>query len=488
MEKCMQKLRERGITNTPTNIPHVRSNCGLLLNREETLTVAGLKTSLNNPDAALTARGHAGQDLRVPAIYVLNKRGMPLMPCSPRKARILLKEGKAKVTQRTPFTIQLIAATGETKQPITLGVDSGYNSVGLSAVTENREVYSAEVALRTNIVKLNSERKQYRRFRRYRKTWYRKSRFLNRKKPEGWLAPSIKHKLDSHIKLINKLKEILPVSHIIVEVAAFDIQKIKNQGISGTEYQSGAQAGFWNVREYVLHRDEHSCQQCKGKSKDPILEVHHIVSRQVGGDSPDNLLTLCSTCHSKISKGELKLEHIEQAKAFKAETFMSTVRWLLVNNLREPGNIIASHTYGYITKHNRILLNLLKSHINDAFVIAGGTTQERDPIHYLVKQVRKCNRKLFKGDRSHIKNTAERYINGFQRFDKVLWRGEECFIFGRRKSGYFDLRKLDGTRIHASAKMKELTLLENANTILIERRTAIPPLPEGRGILAVTGL
>jgi RRXRR protein/HNH endonuclease len=297
---------------------------------------------------------------------------------------------------------------------------------------------------------------------------YRQPRFLNRKKQDGWLAPSIQHKLNSHIKLINKVKAILPISHIVIEVAAFDIQKIKNPEISGSEYQNGEQKGFWNVREYVLHRDGHTCQHCKGKSKDPILEVHHLVSRQVGGDRPDNLLTLCSTCHGKVSRGEIELDIIP-LMTFKAETFMSTVRWMLINKLRESGNTVI-HTYGYITKNNRISLGLPKSHVNDAFVIAGGTANKKSSS-YSIQQVRKCNRKLFKGDRSHIKNTAERMVKGFQRFDKVLWKRTECFVFGRRISGYFELRKLDGTKVHASAKAKELKLLEAAKTFLVELKT-----------------
>ena len=120
-------------------------------------------------------------------------------------------------------------------------------------------------------------------------------------------------------------------------------------------------------------------------------------------------------------------------KGFKPETFMSIVRWKLVNLLRGTGNIV-NHTYGYITKFNRIALGLEKSHITDAFIIAGGTTQERNSISFLIKQVRKCNRKLFKGDRSHIKNTDARIIHGFQRYDKVLWNKIECFVFGRRKT------------------------------------------------------
>jgi len=406
----MQQLEERN-TYTPTDIPHVSGNCDLSLNREETLSVAGLKTSSNNSDAALIATEHAKQNMSVSAVYVLNMRGQPLMPTTPRKAQNLLKEDKAKVVKRTPFTIQLKYATGEVKQEIALGIDSGYQNIGISAITEKKEVYSAEVKLRTDMVKLNSERRQYRRARRSRKTWCRPPRFLNRKNPEGWLAPSIQNKLDSHIKLINKVKQLLPIT---------------------------------------------------------------TVSRQIGGDAPDNLLTLCETCHDKVTKGKLKLD-IQLPTGFKPETFMSIVRWKLVNMLRGAGNIVI-HTYGYITKFDRIALGLEKSHSTDAFVIAGGTFQKRSSLSFLIQQVRKCNRKLFKGDRSHIKNTAPRFILGFQRFDKVLWNNIECFVFGRRKTGYFELRKLDGTKIHASAKAKELTLIETSKTLLISnlRRSTLP--------------
>lgn len=403
-------------------------------------------------------------------VFVLNKHGKPLMPCKPRKARLLLKEGKAKVIKRTPFTIQLKFGSTGYKQNITLGVDSGFTHIGISAVTKKEELYAADVNLRTTIVKLNAERKSYRRTRRNRKTWYRKPRFLNRKKPEGWLAPSIQHKLDSHIKIINQVKKILPITEIIVEVASFDIQKIKNPDINGVQYQQGEQLGFWNTREYVLYRDGHTCQHCRGKSKDKILNVHHIESRQTGSDRPGNLVTLCETCHKKHHAGQIKLK-VSKAKGYRAEAFMSMVRWRIINQLHEEGNIVR-HTYGYITKRNRIELYIEKSHINDAFIIAGGNGQERAESHYYQKQVRKCNRKLFKGIRSHIKNTAPRFIKGFRCWDKVLWRGIECFIWGRRITGYFDIRKLCGEKIASSANVKELILLESAKPILTERKMA----------------
>jgi len=392
---------------------------------------------------------------------------------------LLLKQNKAKVVRRTPFTIQWTIPTRSYTQTVTLGVDSGYLNVGLSAVSDTKELYSSEVQLRTDIVKLNSERRQYRRSRRNRKTWYRKARFLNRKKPEGWLAPSIQHKLDSHIKLLERVGKILPITKTIVEVAAFDIQKIKNPDISGTGYQNGDQKGFWNVREYVLYRDGHTCQHCKGKSKDPVLEVHHIISRQKGGDNPDNLITLCKACHHKVSLGKISLK-VKPSKQFKAETFMTMVRWRIINELRKDGHDIY-HTYGYVTKGNRIDLKLPKSHTNDAFVIAKGNGQKRTYDQYFIKQVRKCNRKLYRGDRSHIRNTAPREVFGFRRYDKVKWNSMECFIFGRRSTGYFDLRTLDGTKVHSSAKHNTLTLLERAGTLLTERR-AVFLSPTSRGV------
>ena len=398
-------------------------------------------------------------------VMVLNQRNQPLMPCSFRKARILLRQGKAVVAKKLSFAIRLTVATGETVQPVTVGLDSGYVNVGVSAVAGRKELHAEEVELRSDIVDLNSERRQYRRARRNRKTWYRQPRFLNRKKPEGWLAPSLRHKLDSQVKLVVGLAKVLPVSKVVVEVASFDIQKIKNPEIEGIVYQQGEQVGFANVREYVLHRDGHKCRHCKGRSKEKRLEVHHRESRRTGGDRPENLVTLCKVCHDWATAGE-DLRFGKTPPGFKAETFMTTVRWKLVDRLREYGFEVA-HTYGYLTKMRRKEAGIEKSHANDAFVIAGGTGKhERQGVVLRKKQVRKCNRKLFKGDRSHIKNTAPRLVKGFARFDKVKFRGVEGFLFGRRSSGYFDLRKLDGTRIHASAKWVELKLLERGGTML----------------------
>ena len=406
-------------------------------------------------------------------VYVLNKQGEPFMPCTPRKARMLLKQQKAKVVKRTPFTIQLLYGSSGYKQSVSLGVDVGTKHVGLSATTEQQVLLEGEAQLRTDIQELLATRLQFRKARRSRTTRYRKARFLNRKKTKGWLAPSIQHKVDSHIKLVNLIHQILPVAKITVEVAQFDTQLLKNPLIQGTDYQQGDQMGFWNAREYVFYRDKHTCQHCKGKKKDKILNVHHIESRKTGGNSPDNLITLCETCHDEIHRKGL--EHLFKRKnqLLRDASQMTLMRWFIYNGLKKLYPHIQL-TYGYITKNTRITNGLPKKHAVDARCVSGHPLAKPTDTFYSLKFVRKNNRQLHKatiakgGKRKN--NKAERFVKGFQLFDKVLYKGQECFIFGRRKSGYFDLRLLDGTKVHASASWKKLKRVEFADTLLIERK------------------
>ena len=297
-------------------------------------------------------------------VYVISQAGQPLMPtCRYGKVKHLLKSGKAKVVQRTPFTVQLMYQTTEFVQHVTLGVDAGSKTVGLSASTEQKELYASETILRTDIVGLLSDRRQYRRTRRSRKTRYRAPRFMNRtrSKKKGWLAPSINHKIETHLKLVRNVHKILPISKIVVEVAAFDIQKIKKPDIEGAGYQQGEQLGTWNVREYVLFRDEHQCQHCKGRSKDKVLCTHHIESRKTGGDAPNNLITLCQTCHKLHHQGMIALK-VKRGMRFKEAAFMGIMRWAFYNRLKELyGNTIL--TYGYITKTTHGLNTVCQKHM-----------------------------------------------------------------------------------------------------------------------------
>lgn len=408
-------------------------------------------------------------------VYVISQNGQPLMPTENHvKVRILLKNKKAKVIKRCPFTIQLAYDSTNYTQNITLGVDSGSKHIGLSATTKNKVLFESDVELRNDIVNLLSTRRQNRRTRRNRKTRYRKPRFNNRRRKEGWLAPSVQNKVDSHLTVIRKVHEILPITKVIVEVASFDIQKIKNPTISGREYQQGEQLDFWNVREYVLFRDSHICQCCKGKSKDKILNVHHMESRKTGGDAPNNLITLCETCHTGYHKGIIKLpKTIHRGMSFKDATFMGIMRWAFYNKLKEIYPNV-SLTYGYITKNTRIRNSLPKEHYIDARCISGNPKAISDGMVYYQKKVRCHNRQIHKNTilKGGIRkrNQASYDVMGFRLFDKVKWKGQNCFIFGRRSTGRMDLRLLNGTKINASVGYKNLKIIEMRKNYLTEQR------------------
>lgn len=408
-------------------------------------------------------------------VYVISQNGQPLMPTENHaKVRILLKNKKAKVIKRCPFTIQLAYDSTNYTQDITLGVDSGSKHIGLSATTRSKVLFESDVELRNDIVNLLSIRRQNRRTRRNRKTRYRKPRFNNRRRKEGWLAPSVQNKVDSHLTVIRKVHEILPITKVIVEVASFDIQKIKNPMISGTEYQQGEQLDFWNVREYVLFRDGHICQCCKGKSKDKILNVHHIESRHTGGDAPNNLITLCETCHTGYHKGIVKLpKTIHRGMSFKDATFMGIMRWAFYNKLKEIYPNV-NLTYGYITKNTRIKNSLPKEHYTDARCISGNPKAISSGTVYYQKKVRCHNRQIHKNTilKGGIRkrNQASYDVMGFRLFDKVKWKGQNCFIFGRRSTGRMDLRLLNGTKINASVGYKNLKIIEMRKNYLTEQR------------------
>ncbi len=390
------------------------------------------------------------------------------------KVRVLLKSGKAKVVKKCPFTIQLLYDSTNHTQKVTLGVDSGSRHIGISATTKDKVLFEADVELRNDIVDLLSTRRELRHSRRNRKIRYRKPRFDNRKRKDGWLAPSVQQKVDSHLTMIEKVRKILPISDIVAEVASFDIQKIKNPSISGAEYQQGEQLDFWNVREYVLFRDGHTCQCCKGKSKDKILNVHHIESRKTGGDAPNNLITLCETCHTGYHKGTVKLpKTIHRGMSFRDATFMGIMRWVFYNKLKDIYPNV-SLTYGYITKHTRIENDLPKDHYIDARCISGNPKAVSSGEVFYYKKVRCHNRQIHKAKilKGGIKkrNQAPYEVKGFRLYDKVLWKGQKCFIFGRRSTGRMDLRLLDGTHINASVGYKNLKLLNMCSNYLIEQK------------------
>lgn len=393
------------------------------------------------------------------------------------KVRRLLKNSLAHVVCRIPFAIQLDYDTTDYTQPVSLGVDAGSKHIGISATTSEKELYAADVELRNDIVDKLSTRREQRRTRRGRLR-YRKARFNNRvsSKRKGWIAPSIENKIQTHLTIVEKIHKFLPITNIVVETASFDIQKINNPSISGSEYQQGEQLDFFNVREYVLFRDNHICQHCKGKSKDKVLNVHHIESRKTGGDSPKNLITLCETCHKAYHRGEFEL-NVKRGKSFRDAAFMGIMRWSFYDRLK---NIYpnVSMTFGYITKNTRITNNLPKDHYVDARCISGNPVAKPLGYYFYQKKVRCQNRQIhkanfLKGGRKKL-NQAPFLVKGFRLFDLVEYQKDLYYIFGRRDRGFFDIRKLDGIKVNkGSINYKHLRLIDKRKSILTEKRMQV---------------
>ena len=451
----MKKLSKRN-TYTPTDASQVSGNCDRILNREETLSVSGSKTLDNRSE--VNQSEHRKQDLRVP-VYVLNMRGQPLMPTKPAKAKHLLKMGKANIVKRTPFTIQLKYATGETRQEIILGIDSAFKTIGYSARTRTAELISGEVLLRTDIPDKLTEKTMYRRGRRSRNTQYREPRFLNRSIPKRWFVPSIEHKINSHLELIKKIKNLLPITEIEIEVATFDTQKIQNPEISGIEYQQGELQGY-EIREYLLEKFHRRCAYCE-KTNIP-LEIEHVIPTSRGGsDRVSNLTIACHKCNqekgNKTAK-EFGYPEIETLckESLKASAFMNIVRWELVKRLKDLyGKAAINHTYGYITKKLRIDLGLEKSHVNDAFAISKGSDQERCRPH-VVKQNRRNNRSL-QLNRNGFKPSIRRTRYKFQPNDIVRHNGQARYVKGMFNYGaWIRLCNENGKDINTNVKNVEL--------------------------------
>lgn len=410
-------------------------------------------------------------------VYVLDINGAPLMPTDRHgKVRGLLKSKRAKVIKRTPFTIQLLYETNKYTQPLTLGIDVGSKHIGLSVSTESKEVYAGQVEPRQDVSDLLTERRKFRRTRRNRFR-YRAPRFNNRvsTKHKGWIAPSIECKIQTHINVVEKLHQIMPITEIIVEVAEFDTQKILNPEIQGKEYQEGPLLNN-NLRQYVFARDNYTCQWCKGKSKSSILHIHHWnYWRGDHTNKPSSVITLCDVCNdSKNHKKDGFLYGWEPkiTNNLKDAAFMNISRWALYNRLKEI-YLNVKLTYGYITKTMRNEYEIEKSHIEDALCIAGRPNAERLPYYYLLKKNRVHNRKIhkankLKGDRLKL-NQAPHLVKGYRLNDIVLYNRQTYTITGRRSSGYFQLKNYKTGEKLPSASYKKLKLLEKAKYYTIER-------------------
>ena len=412
-------------------------------------------------------------------VYVLSYDGQPLMPTNRHgKVRRLLKLDLAKVVNKNPFTIQLLYKSKTYTEPLTLGVDTGSGTLATAVSDDDGAIYyMSEVTVRNDITDKMVQRAKYRRNRRNRKTRYRKARFLNRgnsTKKERF-SPTMRSKIHTHQKEIAYVKSVLPVTQTVLETGMFDMHLMKNPVLANEKmrhwgYQKGVNYGFADTKARVLHRDGYTCQCCKGRRKDAKLEVHHIVYRSNGGsDDADNLITLCHTCHKAVHRGSITLKLSGSKKS--TLSFATQMNSICTQLLKAYPDAI--ETFGSVTKENRQIAGLPKEHYTDACIIA---TDGKKPLFktitvYKKYRVPKGDYQQTKGIRSEQRITTGK-IQGFRKFDKVQYFGNEYFIKGRMSSGYAILMYADGTKADFSHMPKGFKTPKLSNLKRVGARNA----------------
>ncbi|HET9920445.1 MAG TPA: RNA-guided endonuclease IscB [Ktedonobacteraceae bacterium] len=384
-------------------------------------------------------------------IYVLAASGKPLMPTkNQRKVWYWLRKGLARIVRREPFTIQLRFTTAtEHTQPVTLGVDTGSQTVGIAATSNGAVVYQAEVHLRDDITSKLTQRRQYRRTRRSRKTRYRPARWANRRRPDGWLPPSIRSKSEATLKAICFVASFLPVSQVNVELASFDTQKMQGASIHNLEYQQGQLQGYL-VREYVLQKWNRQCSYC-GASHVP-LQLEHIVPRSRGGSNrPSNLALACEQCNMRKGTqtaaefGYPDVQAQARVPLHDAAHVSSLKTALLAQLVQQFGSDRVAPAYGYETKYKRTqVLGLSKTHSNDAVAIACAIGEVVKPlaVTYQFRCLPRGNYQCYNGKHSEHKVWAPRKVRGWKLYELVEAKGQVGYIGGRRLKGSFVLKDL----------------------------------------------
>lgn len=337
-------------------------------------------------------------------VAVLSKTGIRLMPTSSYRARKLLARKKAVIAGYRPFTIRLTERESGEIQPIEYTIDTGYYHIGNSVKTVKHELAAVEVRTLMDEKLRQEDRHRYRRQRRSRLR-YRAARFDNRRRREGWLAPLVRHRMEQNLSVLNRIARVVPVSRIVMEMGQFDTQVLKAvaSGIplpQGADYQQGDRYGIATLREAVFTRDNYTCQCCGKKGTDGvILHVHHIRYRSQGGtDAMSNLATVCYKCHTPKNHkpGGILYGWKLKLPSFKGATFMTSVRWMLYHQVKELyPELEIQLTYGAATKEQRRILDVPKSHVNDAYTMGDFHPSHRvRPVIYQKK--RRNNRVLEK--------------------------------------------------------------------------------------------
>lgn len=318
------------------------------------------------------------------SVFVLDKHKHPLMPCSQKRARLMLERGRAVVVRMYPFTIRLKDRVGGATQPVRVKIDPGSKATGVAVVREDGpKQHVVELIHRGQQICKSLDQRRGLRRRRRSQLRYRAPRFDNRTKPKGWLAPSLQHRVDTTASWVSRLQRLAPVTGVSQELVRFDTQQMDNPDIGGVEYQQGTLAGY-EVREYLLEKWGRECAYC-GETDTP-LEVEHIHPKGRGGSNRVSNLTLsCNPCNTekdlqsveaffrtspRLTKCQHRLDRVlaEAKKSLRDAAAVNATRWALYNRLRQTGMAVEVASGGR-TKFNRAQLDIPKTHALDALCV-----------------------------------------------------------------------------------------------------------------------
>ena len=397
-------------------------------------------------------------------VLVIDKRKRPCNTISAAYARILLFSKQAVIHKRFPFTIRLRNDNAVLKdRSYTVKLDPGSKTTGV-AITDDKEsvVMLAEIEHRGHIIKKNlNKRRVIRHSRRNRKTRYRAARFLNRTRPEGWLAPSVKSRADNVIKFVKKYKKFLNINKVMIENVSFDVAQMSSDTkLWGNDYQQGNLYNK-NLREFIFSKTKGKCSYCGAKAE----EIDHIVPRTKGGsNSTYNLTPACRSCNETKSNLSLKefgklmnkdYSHLEPKKLPKDASIVQSARNYMVKEITKIVPDTTTHE-AWLTKYNRDELGLPKEHYYDALSVGEIPTQ----LNFLTDKIlqisakgrgsrQMCSMNKYGFPRTSAK--ASKSVKGFQTGDIVKAvvpfgskQGEYLGRVAVRSRGYFSIETKSG--------------------------------------------
>jgi hypothetical protein len=402
-------------------------------------------------------------------VYVRNQDGAPLMPCTPAKARRLLRAGKARVAARSPFTIQLGWQCEGQVQDVVVGIDKSSSVTGISCVGNGTVLLAAEIHHRRDVKEKLDTRRAHRRSRRNRK-WYRPRRFLNRASStrSGRLPPSIKTNVEEVIRVVRQLP--LPISHIVVEDVQVDIARLNDPTLAGSRYQDPTRLDE-NLRIACLMRDRYTCRHCG--TRKARLEAHHIVYRQHGGkDTLANLLTLCERCHDRVHDRTITLSvtgvpgHLDQIaqRSMQGKTYLYATL---------GASVPLTTVFGYETSAFRKRRGLAKAHTTDALCVAtlgsGEVVTPECPNTYRIafrpRQTRRQYHDLPREGQGRVRYQVNEELAGFRKGDIVRVKGRWVKqINSIYSNGYVAFKRVPGEP--TTARPRDCRLLERGRTVV----------------------